>query len=222
MSMECRRAEELFSDHLEGGLHPILAGELEQHLASCASCRELRAAVAEVVGMLRAAAELEPPADLARRAASAALAPESRPAHSRGLAPRPLPLEIRPAFVLPHWLNAAAAGLALIALGTTLAVVGPERPTRAAQRLVGQTVIVGSSLIERRDRLIEDVRLLGVVLGTAFEGRIDRVGERVNDYRRLLERRKPAPPAESKEGRRTTGGASRVAGGFRTGAASGS
>ena len=89
--------------------------------------------------------------------------------------------------MVPSWVQAAAAGFALIALGAMLMVVGPEKPTRAAQRLVGETVHAGSSLIERKDRLVEDVRLLGVVLSTAFEGRLDRVNERVEDYRRLIE-----------------------------------
>jgi hypothetical protein len=231
--MDCLRAEELLSDHLEGSLHQILAGELERHLTSCASCRELREALAEVVEALRGAPELEAPAGLAERAARAALArplaPESQPAHPRGLAPesqpahpRGRPVEIRPALVIPHWLNVAAAGFALIALGATLAVVGPERGARAAQRLVGQTVTAGSSLMERKDRLLEDVRLLGVVLSTAFEGRIERVNERVNDYKRLLERRKASPQAEPKQGRETRPPVVQLVAAFRTGRAPGS
>jgi hypothetical protein len=124
--------------------------------------------------------------------------------------------------VLPHWLNAAAAGFALIALGATLAVVGPERGARAAQRLVGQTVTAGTSLMERKDRLLEDVRVLGVVLSTAFEGRIERVNERVNDYKRLLERRKASPQPEPKQGSEIRPRAIQVAAGFRTGKGSGS
>ena len=205
--MDCQRAEELLSDHLEGSLHSILGAELEAHLTSCEACQELRGAFAEVVEALRDAPEFEAPAGLAERAARAART-------------RPRPIEIRPALVLPHWLNAAAAGCALIALGAALAVVGPERGARAAQRLVGQTVTAGSSLMERKDRLVEDVRVLGVVLSTAFEGRIERVNERVNDYKRLLERRKPSPQNEPKQGSETRPPAVRVAAGFRTGAAS--
>ena len=81
-------------------------------------------------------------------------------------------------------------------------VVGPEKPTRAAQRLVGQTVTAGSSLMERKDRLVEDVRILGVVLGTAFEGRLERVNERVEDYRRLLDRRRGDPGRGLQKGQR--------------------
>jgi Putative zinc-finger len=203
MSMDCRRAEELFSDHLEGTLHPLLRAELERHLAGCEECRRTHGAFAEVVRVLRDAPDREAPAGLAERAATAALR-----------APRVV--EIRPALTLPHWLQAAAAGLALIALGATLAVVGPERPTRAAQRLVSQTVTMSSSLMERKDRLVEDVRLLGVVLSTAFEGRIEKVGERVQDYKRLLERRKAAPQGEPKQGREVPPAVVGVAEAFRT------
>lgn len=201
--MDCQRAEELLSDHLEDALHPILRAELDAHLARCAACGPLRAAVAEVVEALRAFPDLDAPAGLAGRAAAAALA-----------APRPV---IRPAIVLPSWVQAAAAGLALIALGTLLAVVGPERPTRAAQHLVSQTVTAGSTLLERKDRLVEDVRILGVVLGTAFEGRLERVNDRVEDYRRLLDRRRPAPEGDSKRGSGARDLAPGLARGFRTG-----
>ena len=139
------------------------------------------------------------PAGLAERAAALA---------------RRAPVVVRPAVVLPHWAQAAAAGFALIAMGTLLMLIGPEKPTRAAQRIVGQTVNAGTSLLDRKDRLVEDVRLLGVVVGTAFEGRLDRVNERVEDYRRMLERRR-AEPADSKSGALALPG--RVASGFRTG-----
>ena len=202
--MDCQRAEELFSDHLEGGLHQILRSELDRHLASCAACRELREAIGEVVEALRAFPELDAPAGLAARAAETALR-----------APRVV--EVRPAITVPSWVQAAAAGFALIALGTMLLVVGPEKPTRAAQRLVGETVHASNSLIVKKERLVEDVRLLGVVLSTAFEGRLDRVNERVQDYRRLIERRRATPDdTDSKRGSRAQPFPTGVASGFRT------
>jgi hypothetical protein len=201
--MDCRRVEELLSDHLEGTLHPILRAEVDSHFARCADCRALRAALGEVVETLRAFPDLDAPPGLAARAAAAALT-------------RPRPV-VRPAIVLPSWVQAAAAGFALIALGVILMVVGPEKPTRAAQRLVSQTMTAGTSLMERKDRLVEDVRILGVVLGTAFEGRIERVNERVEDYWRLLDRRREAPDGDSKRGSGPRDCRPGLAGGFRTG-----
>jgi hypothetical protein len=65
-------------------------------------------------------------------------------------------------------------------------------PGRAAERFVERSVDVGVYLAERKDRLVEDVRLLRVVIGTAFEGRIERVNDRVDDYKRLIEKRRDA------------------------------
>jgi hypothetical protein len=203
--MDCPRVEELLSDHLEGSLHQILNAELEAHLASCAACRELREALGEVVLALRAYPELEAPAGLVERVTRAVLA-------------QPRGVVVRPAFVVPSWVQAAAAGFALIALGAMLMVIGPERPTRAAQRLVGQTVHAGSSLVEKKDRLVEDVRLLGVVLGAAFEGRLDRVNERVEDYRRYLEKHRSTPAdGTPKSGSDCPALPAALAAGFRTG-----
>ena len=201
--MDCQRAEELLSDHLEGSLHQILRSELDAHLGRCAECRALREALAEVVEALRAFPDLAAPIGLAERSAALALA-------------RSGAMVVRPALVLPTWVQAAAAGFALIALGTVLMVVGPERPTRAAQRLVGQTLTAGSGLLEKKDRLVEDVRILSVVLGTAFEGRLERVNERVEDYRRLLDRRRAAPAGDSKRGSGPLPLPERLARGFRT------
>jgi hypothetical protein len=208
-AMECVRAEELLSDHLEGTLHEILRSELEVHLGGCDACRELRSALAEVVDALHGFPELDAPPGLASRAAAAALA-------------RPLAVAVRPAFEVPSWVSSAAAGFALIALGALLMVVGPEAPTRAAQRLVGRTVDASNVLLERKERLVEDVRILGVVLSTAFEGRLERVNERVEDYRRLLEQRREAPEGDSKRGSEASGFAVRLAAGFRTGPPAGS
>jgi hypothetical protein len=212
--MDCQRTEELLSDHLEGTLHEILRAEVESHLATCVACGELRSALGEVVAALRSHPELEPSAGLAERCARAALQ------HPQAVAPagiRRAALVVRPAIEVPAWMQAAAAGFALIALGTMLMVLGPEKPTRAAHRIVNETVSAGNQLMERKDRLFEDVRLLGVVLTTAFEGRVDRVNERVEDYRRLLERRRATPPSEPKRGSETPPSPFGIASGFRTG-----
>jgi hypothetical protein len=130
--MDCNRAQELFSDHLDGTLDLLLRSDLEAHLAACLDCRALREKFAQVVSGLRGAPEIEPPVGLARRAALAALA------------------------------------------------------------AVERSINMGAYLLERKDRLVEDVRLLRVVIGTAFEGRVERVNDRVDDYKKLLEKRREA------------------------------
>jgi hypothetical protein len=91
---------------------------------------------------------------------------------------------------VPFAVQAVAAALALVVTAGLVMAAGstpgaPARP-RFGRRIADATVYV----VERKDRLIEDFRLLRVVVSTAFEGRLDRVNDRVDDYRRLLEQRK--------------------------------
>jgi anti-sigma factor RsiW len=181
--MDCRRAQELLSDHVDGSLSEILRPDLESHLARCGECRALRDALAEVVDALRRHIVPEPPVRFAERAAA------------RALAVRPLPPRGRtslPAVLRPAWLQAAAAAL-LIGSGLGLFAVGPEEASRAADRVVVRAAAAGARALERKDRLVENLRILRVVIATAFEGRLDRVNDRVDDYRRLLERRRARP-----------------------------
>jgi putative zinc finger protein len=176
-AMDCQRAEELLSDDLEGALPGPLELELHSHLVECAGCRELRSALEEVLAVFAARAEIDPPAELAERAAAAALA-RRRPRVSFG-------------WTLPRGVNTLAAALAIASTAAVLLVyASASGRLRAPGRVYSQTVNVGVQLIERTDRVIEDFRILRVVISTALEGRIDRVNDRVDDYRRLLERRR--------------------------------
>ena len=189
--MTCARSEELLSDHLDGTLAEPLHTELQTHLASCTPCRSLREELRFVVDALQAYPEVAPSSTLASRVAEATL----RRGKVVPLAPRPKPTAT-PARValLPAWAQSLAAGLALVTVGALLMTTRAEGPKRAASQIVGATVSTGAFLAEHKDRLVEDVRVLKVVLETAFEGRVERVNERVEDYRKLLERRKPAAP----------------------------
>ncbi|HEY6554465.1 MAG TPA: zf-HC2 domain-containing protein [Vicinamibacteria bacterium] len=187
--IDCPRAEELLSDHLEGTLDRLLVADLEVHLAECGACRALRAALAEVVDALSSFPSLEPAADLAERAAASAL----RARRSR-------PSRLRVAIAVPPWLQAAAAALALLTTGGVLYATQSPEPSRVAARFVDRTVNAGAYILERKDRLVEDVRILRVVIGTAFEGRLDRMNDRVDDYRRLLEKRRANEEEAKKSG----------------------
>jgi hypothetical protein len=71
-----------------------------------------------------------------------------------------------------------------------------------ASRLTAKTVNAREYLLERGDRLVEDLRLLRLVVSTAFEARLERVNDRVEDYRRLLERRRERHPGDQVSERR--------------------
>jgi anti-sigma factor RsiW len=195
--MDCQRAEELLSDHLEGTLDVLLAADLEEHLAGCRDCRALGAALAEVRDVLRSFPALEPAADLAERAATSALRARRSP---------PLRFLIPVSVGVPAWLQAAAAVLALVTTGGVLYATQSPAPSHVAARLVDRTVNAGAYILERKDRLVEDVRLLRVVIGTAFEGRLDRMNDRVDDYRRLLEKRRANEEQAKKNGGRAAFG----------------
>lgn len=182
--MDCAQAEELFSDYREDSLNELLRGDLEQHLAACPDCRLLLAALDQVLELLRAEEDLEPVAELARRAADAALA--SRPSRGwRALLPRPWPL--------PVPLYALAAGLALLTTGGVF-FARYAAATGAPSRLTAKAVSTEAYLAERKDRLLENLRTLRIVIATAFEGRVDRMNDRVDDYRKLLARRPVSDP----------------------------
>jgi hypothetical protein len=66
--------------------------------------------------------------------------------------------------------------------------------------LSNRVVNWGVQLAERKDRLVEDLRMLKVLASTALQGRVERVNESVDDYRRLLEQRRATPPASRKSG----------------------
>lgn len=188
--MDCARAQELLSDHVEGTLDALLEADLAAHLPACAECRELRDALAEVMAALRAYPDLEPPASLADRAAAAALArPRLVP-----VLPRPWP-----GWPLPRGVQAVAAALAVAtSAGLFLAQRSAGDAFRAPARLVERAVNAGAYLLERKERVVEDFHILRVVIGTALEGRMDRINDRVDDYRRLLERRRSAEQERTK------------------------
>jgi hypothetical protein len=175
--MDCVRAEELLSDDVEGVLPTPLEMDLRAHLVECGGCRELRSALEEVLAMFAVRPDIAPAADLADRAAAAALA---RPARRLSIG-----------WTLPRGVNTLAAALAVASTAAVLLIhASASGAVRTPGRLYNQTVNVGVQLIERTDRVIEDFRILRVLISTAFEGRIDRVNDRVDDYRRLLERRR--------------------------------
>jgi hypothetical protein len=179
--MECGRAEELLSDHRDGTLEDPLRSELEAHLAECAGCRELRGALEDVLAALASFPVPAPAVDLASRAAEAALR-RGRP---------PTRLLTRRFQGVPARVQAVAALLAVALTGLVLWAASPGAASRAI-RLKERSVNAGVYLLERKDRLVEDLRILRVLVGTALGSRVGSVSDRVEDYRRLLERKRTA------------------------------
>jgi hypothetical protein len=200
-TMDCGRAEELLSDLHEGTLDPVLRADLESHLAACAGCRDLRDALAEVLDALGSPPVVEPSEGLALRVADAALAAGPEPPARR---------RTQRAMAGPESVFALAACLAVATSAAILwALAAP--PSWGPARIVDRTLETRVFLLERKDRLVEDLRVLRVVIATAFEGRLERVNDRVDDYRRLLERRRGRDDKPGEDGVRSepTPGAAR-------------
>jgi hypothetical protein len=178
-TLDCARSEALLSDWLGKTLEPGVESALDAHLGGCERCRALAEAVGDVVDALQSYPAVEPATDLAERAATAALASQRA---SRGR--RPWTTLRLPDLGLPAGLQVLAAAVALVVTGMALLAA------TQSSRIREGTLNAEAYLSERKDRVFEDFRLLRVVVTTAFEGRLDRMNDRVDDYRRLLEKRR--------------------------------
>lgn len=197
-ALDCTRVHELLSDLHEGTLDDIMRRDAEQHLAGCASCTELRLALAEVIAVLRPPPAFEPASDLAERVATFSLAASRR---SRVLPGR----WAAPWSAVPGHVHLLAAALALLATAGALLASG-YGSVPAPRRVVTRVVNTGVYLIEKKDRVVEDIHILRVVIATAFEGRLDRMNERVDDYRRLMERRRLQDQDHRQDGKKSKAG----------------
>jgi anti-sigma factor RsiW len=186
----CQEIEERLSDYLESSLDEGERRAVTSHLAECAACSSLVEALVEVVSALRSIPVLEPSQGLAERAADAALSAVRAP-FRRGSMARITP---------PGWLLATAAAVTLALTALVLGLSEGRGPTSHVLHVAERTDHAAAYLAERTDRLVENVRILRAVIGTAFEGRVDRVQDRVDDYRRLLERRRAADGVRKSQG----------------------
>jgi len=168
--VNCSRAEELFSDDVEGSLSPPLAGELRAHLAGCDECRTLHAAFHEVVSGLDADAVPPLPETLSSRLVAARRAAAS----TRGGAPSAEP----PLEAAVSWV-AVAALLALMLLG------GPPELVSTLTRKVSQTAhqaySFGVRTYHQTERWIEDLNVLRLTVEVALEDRLEQINERLHD-----------------------------------------
>ncbi|HLI25381.1 MAG TPA: zf-HC2 domain-containing protein [Acidimicrobiales bacterium] len=77
--MRCQTARSLVSDYIDGELDASTAAEVEAHLADCASCPPLAAALQAVLGQLRALPEVPAELSALERALADVNPPSGRP-----------------------------------------------------------------------------------------------------------------------------------------------
>jgi len=214
-AMTCGRAADLLSDDLDGALEGVIAADLAAHLLSCEGCRALRAAVADVTALLRVP-EIEAAADLAARVAAASFA-AARPRAARASRSARDWATAAASWLgwladVPFAVQAVSAAFALVLTAGLVMAAGSAPGAPARPRWQQRFSESATYLVEKKDRVVEDFRLLRVVIGTAFEGRLDRVNDRVDDYRRLLERRQKDEQAKDRKKTQASIGVRRWAG----------
>jgi anti-sigma factor RsiW len=201
---DCEACEERLPDLVDGSLGPVMAGEVRRHLESCAACSSLHAALVAVTAELRRHRPAS--TDDARLAAAVAARSFRRKRRAADLWP------LAPERGGPPWRIQIASGVLSLAVTGAVFVFSSvahgagSAPLRAL-RSVNESA---TDFRSRTDSWMEDIRLVRVLVATAFEGRLDRVQEQVEDYRRLLERRRRAvqPTASPVPNHRTPGASS--------------
>jgi hypothetical protein len=188
--MDCVVAEDLLAEMVDGDVGEARRQELEAHLRSCARCRAMRVALVELREILAAHPTMQAPEGLAARVAEHAL-------EQRALARR--------ASGASRWSGVLRLAAGLTLLGAGVALLASDSTVERARdggRLISRAANTVVHLAETTDRLVEDVRILKVLATTAFEGRLEQVGERVDDYKRLIERRRASQQGGAAPGRK--------------------
>ncbi len=169
--MKCLRAEELFSDYVEATLAIPLRRDLEDHIESCPECASLLETFREVMGVLGTLPVAQPSAELVER-----ILTSTRPK----LPARRFQAILFPGQPLPNWAvwAAAAAFVAFMFIRPPAFVSGLGQ---RANRLGHQAYSFGVRVYNGSDRLIDELNVLRMTVGVAFEDRLDRINERLKD-----------------------------------------
>ncbi len=177
--MNCRRAEELFSDHADGSLAPPLDRELAAHLDACDECTSLYAAFEEVVDTLHALTIPAPAETLLHRlcgAAAESLRIEP-PRPSGTYREKPRPVVSRPRRVASSSWLAVAAVIALLLIWRPPELA--SELSRKTSRTAHQAYSFGVRTYHQTQRWIDDLNVLRITVGVAFEDRLDRINEQL-------------------------------------------
>ena len=110
--MNCAEFESILADYIDGSLSAAEIAAVDGHAAACSCCREFMNEVSGGLGVLKRAAEIDPPAELITRIAYLAPAGRSRePSERQGLASR-----LTSKWLLPMLQPRLAMGMAMTIL----------------------------------------------------------------------------------------------------------
>lgn len=172
--MKCRRSEELWSDYLDGQLPSPLVKDLEDHLATCLDCPALLDTFRVVVDRLRSLPRPQPSPELAGRILAASR-PSLEKLHRADAS--------QPSFAGLSWTHWAAWGAA--AALVVLVFVRPGKPLSELGYQLNQfghkTYSFGLRVYRDTEGLIDELNVLRMTVGVAFEDRLDRLNQRLKD-----------------------------------------
>ena len=190
--MKCQRSEELWSEHLEGRLPPPLLRDLEEHLAGCPDCGTLLDTFREIILVLESLPRPQPASDLLER-----ILTDSQPTLAR--------LRERANWwAAASWGNWAAWGTAAALVAVLL--LGPEETISRMRQLGHQAYAFGLGLYHDTEALIDGLNVIRITVGVAFEDRLDRLNQRLQD----LEEARRKSEATSNQSSRLNGTQSSV------------
>jgi predicted anti-sigma-YlaC factor YlaD len=171
----CQAARDHFSDDVEDNLDERAGALLREHLSHCSECREIRDAVDEVVVALRTLPIPEHSARLPARIVAA----------TRGARRSPTPR-------LHSTWTALPAAAAIVAVTSAALLTG----TPAGRLLGARTRVVGERLVEHAEQLAGELQALRATAGEEAAARLERMGTRLQEYRRWRERKSGAPDTD--------------------------
>ncbi len=199
--MNCRRAEELFSDEREGVLAPPIERELSAHLDTCDECRGLYQTFQEVTDALGAmsvpASPFEPfepvepvepvEIDVLTEKLVVDLAPSARTDLTALTALTALRKRREVTrFTAPS--QRLVAGASWLAAAAVFAMVFLFRPPELASELSKKTSRTARHVYsfairtyDQTERWIEDLNVLRMTVSVAFEDRLDQLNEQLRD-----------------------------------------
>lgn len=199
MKGDCLRSRELWTDLVEGSLPPPLERPLRNHLNECEECANLFASFRRVVEALRELEAPDAPAGLSDR-----ILARTRPALGRVAAlgrPREPPSPFPTGWAATAGWIAAAAVVAIVLFWRPPSLLSgvSEHVSHEAHRAYS----FGVRAYHQTARWLEDLNVLRMTVGVAFEHRLDRLNERLRDLEEARRRTsdEPAPEQSSRPGR---------------------
>lgn len=175
--MKCRRSEELWSDYLEETLSRPLTKDLEDHLAECSACPGLLETFREVRSALETMPHPHPSPQLVERILSASRPPLTRLADLSNFSQRARFVTPLVPSLSPGGWAAWGAAAALVAV----LILGPSQAFTRINQVGHQGYSVELGLYRDTEGLIDELNVLRMTVGVAFEDRLDRLNERLKD-----------------------------------------